>query len=182
MRIISGKYGGRILKVPSTKFTRPTTDRVRETLFNLLVNRIDFDEIEVLDIYAGSGSLGLEALSRGAAKVDFVEKNIPIYKILQQNIISIQADEFCRIFKMDALDFSKIVNHKKYNLILADPPFFKDDIHQVTENLLTKNFLYENGLIIIERSIQTKEKDIERFGTEPFKRIGDTLLYQFEMK
>jgi 16S rRNA (guanine966-N2)-methyltransferase len=181
MRIISGKYKGRILKVPSTKFTRPTTDRVRETLFNLLTNKIDFEGIEVLDIYAGSGSLGLEALSRGAAQIDFIEKNIPIYKVLHQNITSIQANEFCKIFKMDALDFSKMVNHKKYNLILADPPFFKDDIHRVAENLLKNNFIYDNGLIIIERSIQTRDKDIKQFGIEPFKRIGDTLLYEYEI-
>ncbi|MCX6151747.1 MAG: 16S rRNA (guanine(966)-N(2))-methyltransferase RsmD [Ignavibacteriales bacterium] len=180
MRIISGKYGGRILKVPSTKFTRPTTDRVRETLFNLLNNKIDFNGIEVLDIYAGSGSLGLESLSRGASHVDFIEKNFPVYKVLKQNITSIFVDEFCKIFKMNALDFSKATNHKKYNLIFADPPFFKNDIHEVMKNLLTKDFLLDDGLIVVERSIQTKEKDVENFGIEPFKKIGDTLLYQFE--
>jgi 16S rRNA (guanine966-N2)-methyltransferase len=182
MRIIAGKYRGRTLKVPDTKYTRPTTDRVRETLFNLLNNRINFEGIEVLDIYAGSGSLGLESLSRGALRIDFVEKNIPVYKILHQNISSIQANEYCKIFKMNALDFSKMANHKKYNLILADPPFFKDDVYEVVKNFLTQEFLFEDGLIIVERSIQTKEKDIEQFGIEPFKRIGDTLLYQFEIK
>jgi 16S rRNA (guanine966-N2)-methyltransferase len=180
MRIIAGKYKARILKVPNTKFTRPTTDKVRETIFNILNNKIDFDKIIVLDIYAGTGSLGLEALSRGAASVDFIEKNAAIYNILQQNIFAMDADEFSKIFKMEAVNFSRIVNHKKYDLIFADPPFFKDDIHYVFENLLKNEFLTEGGIIIIERSIQTKEKDIEKFGIEPFKRIGDTLLYKFE--
>lgn len=180
MRIIAGKYKGRILKVPNTKFTRPTTDKVRETLFNILNNKIDFNKMEVLDIYAGTGSLGLEALSRGAASVDFVEKNVRIYKILQKNIFSIDLYELCKIFKMEAVNFSRMVNHKKYDLIFADPPFFKDDIHLVVENILKNEFLAAGGLIIIERSIQTKEKDIEKFGIESFKRIGDTLLYKFE--
>ncbi len=180
MRIISGLHKGRTLKVPSSKFTRPTTDRVRETLFNILNNIIDFDGIEVLDIYAGSGSLGLETLSRGASKVDFVEKNFPVYKILSENISHVKVEEQCYIYKMEAITLSRLSNHKQYHLILADPPFFKDDIHDVVRNLIANSFLYDEGMIIVERSIQTKEKDVEQFGTEPFKRIGDTLLYKFE--
>ncbi len=180
MRIISGLHKGRILKVPGSKFTRPTTDKVRESLFNILNNTIDFDGIEVLDIYAGSGSLGLEALSRGAGKVDFVEKNFPVYKILGENISHLKVDEQCYIYKMEAIGVTRLANHKQYHLILADPPFFKDDIHDVVKNLLANSFLYDEGIIIVERSIQTKEKDIQQFGTEPFKRIGDTLLYKFE--
>ena len=75
MRIIAGEYKGHTILVPKSKFVRPTTDRVRETLFNLLNNRIDFEDINVLDIYAGSGSLGWECLSRGSAIIHFVEKN-----------------------------------------------------------------------------------------------------------
>ncbi len=89
MRIISGEFKGRLIKVPDSKLIRPTTDRVRETLFNLLNNRIDFQGIKVLDLYAGSGSLGLECLSRGAEEIHFVEKNYPIYKNLQENIDSL---------------------------------------------------------------------------------------------
>lgn len=180
MRIIAGIHRGRTLKVPDSKYTRPTTDRVRESLFSVLNNIIDFEDISVLDIYAGSGSLGLESLSRGAKKVDFIEKNFPVYKILQQNISTVGVEEECRIYKMEALRFSTISNHESYDLILADPPFFKDDIHKVVKNLLGNGFLKEDGMIIIERSIQTKDKDIGAFGKEPFKRIGDTLLYRFD--
>ncbi|MCU7494714.1 MAG: 16S rRNA (guanine(966)-N(2))-methyltransferase RsmD [Ignavibacteria bacterium] len=180
MRIISGQFKGRSLKAPDSKFTRPTTDRVRETLFNLLNNRISFEGIRVLDIYSGSGALGLEAASRGAGEVHFIEKNFPIYKILEENIKSVKGDFPFKIFKMEAVRFSTITDHARYDLILADPPFFKDDIHTVVKNLLRNGFLAEEGLIIIERSIQTKDNDIKNFGTEPFKRIGDTLLYSFE--
>ena len=178
MRIISGKFKGRFIKVPDSKLIRPTTDRVRETLFNLLNNKIDFNDIKVLDIYAGSGSLGLECMSRGAGEVHFVEKNFLIYKNLQENINSLDAGTECRIFKMEALRFSQISDHDKYDLILADPPFFTDDIYKVVDNFKSNKYLTDSGFIIIERSIQTKAKDITHLNAEPFKIIGDTCLYE----
>ena len=178
MRIISGKFKGRFIKVPDSKLIRPTTDRVKETLFNLLNNKIDFNDIKVLDIYAGSGSLGLECMSRGAGEVHFVEKNFLIYKNLQENINSLDARTECRIFKMEALRFSQISDHDKYDLILADPPFFTDDIYKVVDNFKSNKYLTDSGFIIIERSIQTKAKDITHLNAEPFKIIGDTCLYE----
>lgn len=180
MRIISGKYKSRTIKTPDPKFTRPTTDIVKESIFNMLQNKIDFADISVLDIYAGSGSLGLEALSRGAKEVHFIEMNFPVFKILLANIKSLNAEDSCRIFKRSAVKFTESVEHQKYDLIFADPPFFKDDIHQVYKNIIDANFLSEDGIFIIERSIQTKEKDIEAFKLEPLKKIGDSLIYWYE--
>jgi len=180
MRIISGIYGGRTIKFPNSKLVRPTTDKVKESLFNYLVNSIDFDGIKVCDIYAGSGSLGLEALSRGAGEVHFIEKDFHVSKTLDANIESLGAKNECRIFRMEAVKFSKISEHVKYDLILADPPFFKNDIHSVVENLLARNYLTEDGMLLIERSTQTKDEDIEHFKREPFKKIGDSLIYLFD--
>jgi len=180
MRIISGEFKGRFINVPKSDLIRPTTDRVRETLFNLLNNELDFNGLKVLDVYAGSGSLGLECLSRGADSIDFVEKNYVIYKNLNENIKSLNAEQSCKIFKMEALKFSTKKSEHQYNLILADPPFFKYDIYEVVKNLLTNNFLAEQAKIIIERSKQTKEKDTEAFEQEPFKLIGDTCLYKIK--
>lgn len=178
MRIISGIYKGRFINVPKSEHIRPTTDRVRETLFNLLNNKIDFDEIDVLDIYSGSGSLGLECISRGAKSATFIERNFQIYKNLLENINSLGADEFCKVIRTEAITFSKRKPEIKYDLILADPPFFKDDIYEVIINLKSNEFLKEDGLIIIERSIQTKEKDIASFLVEPIKIIGDACIYE----
>ncbi len=178
IRIISGIFKGRLLNVPQSKFIRPTTDRLRETLFNLLNNRINFDGIEILDIYSGSGSLGLECISRGAKQVTFIERNTQIYKNLLENIKSLGVENQCKVVKSKAIDYSKRSAEKQYNLILADPPFFKYDIYDVVKNLKTYNYLKEDGIIIIERSIQTKEKDILNFGIEPFRIIGDTCLYE----
>ena len=99
MRIIAGKYKGRVIKFPNSKLVRPTTDKVKESLFNYLVHNYDLDEMNVCDIYAGSGSLGLEALSRGANSVHFVEKDFHVSKMLQENISSLGADEECKIFR-----------------------------------------------------------------------------------
>jgi len=178
MRIISGIFKGRLINVPQSKDIRPTTDRVRETLFNLLNNRINFDGIEVLDFYSGSGSLGLECISRGAKHVTFIERNYQIYKNLLENIKSLSVENQCKVVKSEAIDYSKRLPEKQFDLVMADPPFFKEDVYDVIKNLKAKNYLKDDGLIIIERSIQTKTTDILNFGVEPFKIVGDACLYE----
>jgi 16S rRNA (guanine966-N2)-methyltransferase len=178
MRIIAGEFKGRRINVPASKEIRPTTDRVRETLFNILNNKIDFHNRKILDLYAGSGSLGLECLSRGALEVHFVERNYQIYKNLQENIDSLGITGNCKTYKMEALKFSQLFQNQDYDLIFADPPFFKDDVYRVVENLINNKYLADKGFMIIERSIQTKEKDIENLKTPPFKIIGDSCLYE----
>lgn len=178
MRIISGDLKGRFIKVPQSDQIRPTTDRVRETLFNLLNNRLDFEGIKVLDLYAGSGSLGIECVSRGASEVHFVEKNNFIYRNLIENIKSLNISDKCTVYNEEVTRFVKQDEKHCYNLIVADPPFFKEDIYSAVEILLRNKYLAPDGLLVIERSIQTKEKDTIRFNTVPFKIIGDTCLYQ----
>ncbi|MDP3682656.1 MAG: 16S rRNA (guanine(966)-N(2))-methyltransferase RsmD [Ignavibacteria bacterium] len=179
LRIISGLLKGRMIKAPDSDLTRPTTDRVRETIFNLLNNKINFDGIFVLDFFAGSGALGFESLSRGAAKVTFVEKNYPIYKNLFDNIKALNVEDNCEIVKSDAVQFAKYATGKRFELILADPPFFQYSIYDVVKYVFENDLLADDGYFIIERSIQTLKKDVEGFRKEPFKRIGDTCLYEF---
>jgi len=180
MRIISGKFKGRTIKFPNSKLVRPTTDKVKESLFNFLVHNYDFDGIKVCDVYAGSGSLGLEALSRGASKVHFIEKDYHVAKMLEENISSLCAEKECKLFRMDTVRFSKMTDHDVYDLILADPPFFKDDIHLAVRNFIDRKYLTENGILIVERSVQTQKKDLESFAQEPMKRIGDSMIYLFK--
>ncbi len=180
MRIIAGKYRSRAIKAPNPKFTRPTTDIVKESLFNMLQNKIDFDGAKVLDIYAGSGSLGLEALSRGAKEIHFVEKNFSVFKILLENIKNLGEDNSCKIFKRPANKFSLLEDHDTYDLIFADPPFYEFDIHEVFGNIIERDYLTGNGIFIIERSIQTEENDVKGFGIKPLKKIGDSLIYWYE--
>ena len=179
MRIIAGEFGGRSIKFPKSKLVRPTTDKNKEAIFNYLTNKLDFDELKVCDLYAGTGSLGLEALSRGAKEVHFVEQNFVVFKNLQHNIDSLDVADRTKIFKMSCLKFSCLTEHCQYDLIIADPPFFKDDIHIVVENLIKNKFLSSDGYLLIERSVQTKDKDIDKFKIEPFKKLGDSLIYEF---
>jgi len=178
LRITSGELKGRFINVPKSDLIRPTTERVRETIFNILSNKISFDGIKVLDLYAGSGALGFECLSKGADEIHFVEKNSVIYRNLEENIHSLQAGDRCKIFKMPAIKFSLMRPSIEYDLILADPPFFKDDIYNVVGNILDNKYLRTNCFMIIERSIQTKQKDVENLRIEPFKIIGDACLYE----
>lgn len=181
MRIIAGELGGRSIKVPKSKLVRPTTDKNKEAIFNYLTNKLEFGVLKVCDLYAGTGSLGLEALSRGAKEVHFVEQNFVVYKNLQHNIETLSVEDRTKIFKMSCLRFSSLAEHQRYDLIIADPPFFKDDIHKVVDNLIKNNFLSPNGYLLIERSIQTKNKDIDKFRIEPFKKLGDSLIYEFSI-
>lgn len=179
MRIIAGELGGRIIKVPKSKLVRPTTDKNKEAIFNYLTNKIDFSELKVCDMYAGTGSLGLESISRGAQEVHFVEQNYNVYNNLLSNIETLSVAERSRVFKMSCLKFSDISDHDQYDLIIADPPFFKNDIHKVVANLIDNNYLTVGGILIIERSVQTKNEDVKNFGIEPFKKLGDSLIYEF---
>jgi 16S rRNA (guanine966-N2)-methyltransferase len=178
LRITSGYLKGRYINVSKSDLVRLTTERVRETIFNILNNRMSFEDIKVLDIYSGSGALGFECLSRGAAEVHFVEKNSVIYRTLEENIKLLQVESNCTIFKMPAIKFSSLKKKVDYDLILADPPFFKDDIYNVVGNILNNRYLGSESFMIIERSIQTKQKDKENFKVEPFKIIGDACLYE----
>jgi 16S rRNA (guanine966-N2)-methyltransferase len=178
LRIISGKLKGNFINAPKSKLTRPTTDRVRETLFNILNNQISFERVKVLDLYSGSGALGFEAFSRGANEIHFVEKNHSVYTNLDQNIKKLRAENSCKIFRTEASSFTNSNHGFKYDIVFADPPFFEYDIYLVVKNLFKNDFLTEDGFIIIERSIQTKEKDIENFNVEPFKIVGDACLYK----
>lgn len=180
MRIISGEFRGRTIKFPKSKLVRPTTDKNKEAIFNILNNLTNFNGIMTCDIYAGSGSLGLEALSRGVEKVHFIEKSFKVQKMLKENIASLNSEQSCKVFNMSALKFSSLIEHDTYDLIILDPPFFKDDVHQVVENLINNKFLNKNGIMLIERSIQTKERDVKNFEIEPLRRLGDSLIYIFK--
>ena len=93
LRLTSGYLKGRFIDVPKSDLIRPTTERVRETIFNILSNKISFENIKVLDLYSGSGALGFECISRGAGEIHFVEKNAIIYKTLQENIHQLKVED-----------------------------------------------------------------------------------------
>jgi 16S rRNA (guanine966-N2)-methyltransferase len=177
LRIISGEFGGRFIKTPDSKFTRPTTDKVKQSVFNYLSNFFDFEDAIAADIYAGSGSLGFEMLSRGAEKVHFVEKNFPVVKILTENIQSLDVEKRVKLHKMKAVTFTATTN-LQFDFIFADPPFYEYDVYDVVKNIRKRKLLKPGGIFMLERSIQTLEDDKKNMEMEPIKRLGDTCLYQ----
>ena len=106
------------------------------------------------------------------------EESFLIFQNLLKNITLLSIQDKCMVIKSDAVSFSKQPPSKKFSLILADPPFFKDDIYEVVENLKVNNYFDGSNFMIIERSIQTKSKDMFNFSVDPFKIIGDTCLYE----
>ena len=128
MRIIGGKYGSRRINVKIPDNVRPTTDRVRESIFNILNNLIDFQDLKVLDLFAGTGAFGFEALSRGSAYTQFVEKNKRTFELIRSvaNSLEIPKSDY-GIINGDAVKY--LQNDKaqfSYDLIFADPPYDND--------------------------------------------------------
>jgi len=120
MRVVAGRLRGRRFSAPAGAATRPTSDRVREALFSVLG---PLDDLRVLDLFAGSGALGLEALSRGAAEVTFVDSAQPAVKVLQANLAALGLDAEVR--RQDARTFLKNARaeHRQYDLVFLDPPY-----------------------------------------------------------
>lgn len=147
MRIISGKYKGRQLYSAKDLSIRPTTDRIKEYIFQLIDDFVE--NATVLDLFSGSGSLGLEALSRGARSVTFVDNSQASLRILRRNIGRIKVDEPFTIVKKDALTFLR-GNKEPFDLIIADPPFKWDQYDKLLPLVFKPQNLTELGLFVLE--------------------------------
>jgi len=121
VRIIAGELGGRRLKAPAGRATRPTADRIREAWFSILQRSIP--GARVLDLYAGSGAIGLEALSRGAASADFVELHRPALAALSANIKAFKVEDRATVHRVEALKFAERLAPNAYDVAFADPPY-----------------------------------------------------------
>ena len=162
IKIISGKFKGRKLQDVPNLYVRPTQAVVRKSMMQILE---PFEGASVLDLYAGVGTLGLEALSRGASELTSVESNRLVLQTLQKNIELICKDEDVVIKAMDVLRFFKM-NLKKYDIIIADPPYTKVDYFELKE--LVKPFLNEGGIFCMEMKrchIDDETARIKRYGS-----------------
>jgi len=153
MRIVSGKYRGKVLKEFDLDSTRPTTDRVKESIFNLI--QFDVLEADVLDLFAGTGALGVEAISRGANKVVFVDSNIKAINIIKENLKGVDGDYL--VLNEDFKTFLK-TNKTKFDIVLLDPPYKTNFGIEAIEMLIINNVLKEGAIIIFETS---EENDFE---------------------
>ncbi len=178
MRIITGLYKGRTIKTVDDLSVRPATGRVRQTLFNMLANRIDFDGIRVLDLFAGSGSLGLEALSRGAAQVTFVEQSELAIGFIEQNVHALDCEDAVEILPMDAMGFLE-ARHETYDLVFADPPYSFAQTDRIPGLLFHHGMISPGGYLLIEHSTELRFESTPLYVAGPEKKFGRTLVTFF---
>ena len=148
MRVTGGALARRTLEAPKGRHTRPTTDRVREALFNLVGSRLDLEGAAVLDLFAGSGALGVEALSRGAASALFVERHGPTLAVARRNAEALGLAARSAFVRADALAVVRRSPAERYGLVLADPPYGLDALPEIPA--LARPHLAPGGLLALE--------------------------------
>ena len=184
MRIIAGRYRGRKLKSPPSPQTRPTSDRLRETLFNILAPRIR--GARFLDLCAGSGAVGIEALSRGAAHVTFVDRSRKMYALIETNLKALDVSDDEIVVLAEASEFLRRYAEKQalvFDIVFFDPPYATD-----YEGVLkyfgehATRLLAEDSLVIVEhhkkRDLKEKFSRVHRYRT---LKQGDSLLSFYQM-
>ena len=147
MRIISGSVRGRRLKEPQGLDTRPTTDKVKESLFNII--QFELEGRRVLDLFAGTGQLGLEALSRGAEHCTFVDQRREAAALVKENVKLCRFEDRARVAQGEALTFLRSCG-ERFDVIFLDPPYQTDFLQQCVENIARFDILREHGIIVCE--------------------------------
>ena len=179
MRVISGRCKGRKLKAHKSMITRPTTDKVKESLFNIIGPNLSGER--VLDLFAGSGALGIEALSRGASTALFVEKNFSVSRILHENIAFCKLGGQAEVLVMNAkqaIDRLSTNGMQPFDLVFIDPPYkMAQDVIELIETMCANNLLSEEALVIVEHDGKVTMPDciaaLEQFRQEKY---GETRI------
>lgn len=151
LRIIAGKFRSRVLEQPPMNITRPTIDRVREALFNIIQNEIE--NSIVLDCFAGSGAFCLEAISRGAMKAVAIEKDKTAFGIINKNMNKLEVNNM-NVINADSLLYLKNLKNVQFDFIYLDPPYKLDVLNEIMEIIYQNNLLKKYGKIIIETNIE----------------------------
>ncbi len=182
MRIISGIYGGRRYKGKIPEGVRPTLDQARESIFNILMGLKDMDEMQIADICAGTGALGLEALSRGGESVSFVEKNRKVIDMIKRIMdeFDVPKEEY-EIINSDALKFCKNTD-KKYDIIFSDPPYKAGFTNEMLQIIVDRNLLNADGIMVLEYSKIYGVVIPEGMTLIKEKNFGETIVAFLEME
>lgn len=151
MRIISGKYGRRRFEVPSSFSARPTTDFAKENLFNVLTNLIDLEGTDALDLFAGTGSISFELLSRGCRRVTSVEKNNAHAAFIAKVAKELKTSDL-NLIRGDVFRFLSTLPAESFDFIFADPPYALKELPEVPTRVLERNLLRPGGVFVMEHS------------------------------
>ena len=178
MRIIGGSFKGVKILEAFDKNTRPLKDLVKESILNILEHskdtKINLNNSLVLDLFAGTGSFGLECISRGSEKVYFIENYPQSIEILEKNIKKLRCEKKARVFNEDVFNFflNEKLNNKKMDLIFLDPPYKEEKIRIILESIAKFKLLKESGLIVLHRHKKTKDDIGKNFTIQRSAKYG----------
>ena len=167
MRICGGNLKGKKLIFSNDKITRPLKEIVKQSIFNTVINSNKFNikliDANILDLFSGTGSFGIECLSHGASHVTFIEKDRNIFNLLKKNLTQLDLIKKCEIFNKDINQFfEKNLTKVSYDIVFLDPPFINQDYKNIFRYLKGNNILKKNNLLILHRENKTKE-NLEKF-------------------
>ncbi|MFA6455670.1 MAG: 16S rRNA (guanine(966)-N(2))-methyltransferase RsmD [Bacteroidota bacterium] len=181
MRVIAGKYKNRRLETVPDNSVRPATDKVKGAIFNVLQSRVNWTTAKVLDLYAGSGSVGIEALSRGATNCIFVEKSRNALQFLKSNIESIGADHEANVIYGDVDQFIESTR-MTFTVIFADPPYALEALKDIPNKIFEKGMIARDGYLIIEHPARYEFAQNSLWEVAVQKVYGNTSVSFFQHK
>jgi 16S rRNA (guanine966-N2)-methyltransferase len=185
MRIVGGTLRGRTLAAPSGHATRPTSDRVREAVFNILehgLGTFTFDNARVLDLFAGSGAMGFEALSRGARFCQFVEDSSAARGTIRRNADALGLIGRCKIWRRDAARLGPCAPQPGFDLVFADPPYDRGLGAKALASLVEGGWLNPGTIVVLEESERADVPGVARLVPVDTRHYGETVIrfYRFE--
>jgi 16S rRNA (guanine966-N2)-methyltransferase len=181
MRVIAGTLKGRTLRTLKDYSIRPMTDRVKQSVFDILSVRFDFYGISVLDLFSGSGSLGIEAISRGAKRVTFVEKEHSSVEILKVNLQALGIEQQCDVQQMDVFDYLTSTT-EAFDLLLADPPYKLETIGQLPNEIMKSKAVKSNTYVVMEHSRESQIELNPEVYEITIKNFGQTVVLILKKK
>ena len=183
MRVIAGNARRLRLVTPEGNDTRPTQDRIKETLFNMIQNQVP--GAVFIDLFAGSGGIGIEALSRGAVRAVFVENNVNAYKCILENLKTTHFEEQATVLKQDVVLGLRSIKEKEADIIFIDPPYHGELYKRTLSQLSEMNYVTANTMIIVEADLNLDFSFAENYGFEvrrekEYKTNKHVFLYRKE--
>jgi 16S rRNA (guanine966-N2)-methyltransferase len=179
MRIVGGKFRGRALLGPKSETTRPTSDRVRESVFNILshgVEGLEIDGARVLDLFAGTGALGFEALSRGAKFCQFIDEDAVARGVIRNNADALGATGLCKIWRRDATRLGPCAPQSPFDLAFVDPPYGKSLGVKALASLIEGQWLHAGAIVMLEESEGTEISSVAGLDQIDERSYGDTAI------
>jgi len=176
MRIVGGRLGGRALEAPKSQNVRPTSDRLRESLFNILTHRYDdvITGARVLDLFAGTGALGLEAMSRGAVFALFIDDGAEARALIRQNVEALGLGGITRIFRRDATRLGAVHPNEPFALVFLDPPYRKGLAEKALASLRDGGWLAPGALVVVEEAADARFAAPQDYAEIERRRYDDT--------